>query len=1107
MRLLFLGFLGRTRRYSVVTGLLVLFLSSIVAAQESKAHDGWSPAGRVLEVGSESGYPPFAIANEAGEADGFSVDLFKSVTKVMGFQVRFRVGAWSELLSALERGEIDALPMVSYSEQREKSFDFTTPHTISYATVFARKGEGDISSETELKGKNIIVMNGGAPHDYLVDKDLSDNLTMVATVPDAMRLLSSGAGDFALVPRLVGLLVAKELELSNLEISGLMIPAYGRGHGFAVKDGDSELLAHLNQGLNIIKATGRYDEIYDKWFGVVDQRGVSRKDIYRYTIIIVGIFLVVLVVVLLFWSWSLNREVKKRRKAEEDMHELTEEYRDLYDNAPDMYVSVDAKTARVLQCNQTLADKTGYSRKEIVGSLIADLYHQDCLSERELVFAKFITTGTVVNAELMLKRRDGTPIPVILNISAIRNERGEIIQSRSSWRDISDRKEAELKRHASLKLLEAILESTGNGILVTSEYGNAIRSNSQFAKMWDIPAGMIETGDEKAMLAHVMEQLVDPQQFINGVEAQYSKHDEEMLDLLEFKDGRVFERSSCSMLTEGGLLGRVWSFYDISERNWLERDLLAAKEQAEAASLAKSEFFATMSHEIRTPLNGVLGMVDLLLVTELDDYQQKYAETIAISGGLLLTILNNILDFSKIEAGQLSLDKSPFDLREMLEEVTAVFIPQVQKQQLELAIYFMPPDLPTQLFGDSARIRQVLTNLIGNSCKFTKKGGVTLSVILKKESSDGFFLRFAVQDTGIGISKEQQQKLFQPFVQADSSTTRKYGGTGLGLVIVKRLVELMGGCMGLESKPGHGSTFWFDIVLGHYNKEPTLSYKPVEKVDKIDFSVNRPAVRFPDVQILVAEDFEINRDVILGMLNNMGCQVDWVENGQDASEVLKEKSYNLIFMDLHMPKIDGFQATAAIRQREKAAGLSSRIPIIALTADAMSGDREKCLASGMDDYIAKPYKAEDLVRIIHKWAHSTADNVEAVVVDEPSKADTESASGPIDHGVLETLRKDLGGDINLVLRKFLEKIPVTIKAIVVAVEGNDPTSLAESAHRLKGGGRTIGANEMADLCLELEKIGKGGDISRAMELVPRLVKLEKQVTKELHRVLNNGSGN
>jgi signal transduction histidine kinase/FixJ family two-component response regulator len=298
--------------------ILILFLPVIAFANHEKSQTESLP--KKLIVGSELDYFPFAMKNKKGEADGFSVDLFKAVVQVMEFEVKFRVGPWHEMRRALEQGEIDALPLVSYSKERDKVFDFTTPHTISYAAIFVRKGEATIDSEADLRDKKIITMHADAAHDYLVEYHITQHIHSVKTVSDALRLLASGQKDFAIVPRLVGLIIAKKLNLNNLEITGPNINAYGRGYGFAVKEGNEVLLAHLNQGLSIIKATGKYDEIYDKWFGIVDPRGISMETLYKYAAIMLSVFLMMLSVAFL-WSWSLKREIKQRQQAEDSLQQ------------------------------------------------------------------------------------------------------------------------------------------------------------------------------------------------------------------------------------------------------------------------------------------------------------------------------------------------------------------------------------------------------------------------------------------------------------------------------------------------------------------------------------------------------------------------------------------------------------------------------------------------------------------------------------------------------------------------------------------------------------------------------------------------------------------
>jgi signal transduction histidine kinase/CheY-like chemotaxis protein len=384
----------------------------------------------------------------------------------------------------------------------------------------------------------------------------------------------------------------------------------------------------------------------------------------------------------------------------------------------------------------------------------------------------------------------------------------------------------------------------------------------------------------------------------------------------------------------------------------------------ERASQAKSEFLATMSHEIRTPLNGVIGMTSLLRDTPLTAQQQGYVGTIQTSGETLLTLINDILDLSKIEAGQLTLERRSFDPRHLVEEVVAPFRGQAQARGLELRAQ-VDPAVPSVLVGDAGRLQQVLTNLVGNALKFTAQGAVEVWVAVVEESAEHVLLRIAVRDTGIGIAPEVQARLFAPFTQADASTTRRYGGTGLGLAISKRLVERMDGAIGVQSAVGQGSTFWVTLPLARG------AAGDVPPADWVELGPEAPAPRAAKSGrrgcILVAEDNAINRLVAVGLLESLGYAVETAEDGRQAVEAVGREAYDLVLMDVHMPELDGFAATAAIRRRERAAGGGRHLPIVALTADALAGDAEKSLAAGMDDHLTKPLTRERLASVVERW--------------------------------------------------------------------------------------------------------------------------------------------
>jgi PAS domain S-box-containing protein len=475
---------------------------------------------------------------------------------------------------------------------------------------------------------------------------------------------------------------------------------------------------------------------------------------------------------------------------------------------------------------------------------------------------------------------------------------------------------------------------------------------------------------------------------------------------------------------------------DVSEQRAARDAMQRAVESAQAASRAKSEFLANMSHEIRTPMNGILGMTELVLESTLDPEQRDDITLVKASADALLTIVNDILDFSKIEAGKLDLEEVPFGLRTLVRDTVRSMALRAQQKGLELRAE-VPANLPRTMKGDPGRLRQVLINLLGNAIKFTAHGSVTLSLTLAGETDDRCDIGFAVSDTGIGIPQDKQKLIFEAFSQVDGSTTRQYGGTGLGLTICRRLVILMQGDITLSSEPGRGSTFRFTVPLRHAATQ--LAASDDEPEAPMEAAAPAAAVAAPvasqdkdganGLRILLAEDNPVNQRLALRLLEKMGHRITLVDNGLDALERALQGGFDLILMDVQMPGLDGLTATRRIRQWE--VEHAGHVPIIAMTARAMQGDRERCLQAGMDDYLSKPIDSERLRQLVSRFHVEQA--------------------GPVLAWRGALLRLD--GDTALLLelaQLFIDDGPQLMRTLIDALDQDDLSGSQRAVHSLQG---------------------------------------------------------
>ncbi|MDQ4128228.1 MAG: PAS domain S-box protein [Actinomycetota bacterium] len=975
-------------------------------------------------------------------------------------------------------------------------------------------------------------------------------------------------------------------------------------------------------------------------------------------------------------------DVTERRRADRQLREAEELFRSAFDDAA-IGMALSGLDGRFTQVNRSLCGMLGYTEEELLCLTFKDITHPEDL-DQSTGRVEELLEGVVEGYQLENRylHAEGRTVWVSLSVSSVRDPEGSPLYLIAQMQDVTERKRAEKEILELNESLERRVEERTAELKESEErYSLVVEGSNDGIYDWDLLKGDIFWNDRLFEILGLSRQSFTPtlEAFLELVRPEDREEFSERLTA-HLEDGEEFEvefgirhaggeyrtcisRGKAQRDENGRPFRMAGAMMDITERKRAEEEirrlneslenrveertaqlqnaifeleragenLQRAKEEAESASRAKSEFLANMSHEIRTPMNGVIGMTDLLLDTPLSDEQKEYAGTIRLSGESLLSVINDILDFSKIEAGEMRLDNIGFDLRSAVEDVVAVLAERAYEKGLELAS-LVDHDVPTALEGDPGRIRQVLTNLVGNAIKFTEAGEVVLRAELIEADPEWATVRISVRDTGIGMTEEQQRRVFESFSQADASTTRRYGGTGLGLTISRQLVELMDGEIGVESGTGVGSTFFFTLPLrkqpgadtsgetgspadlggmrvlvvddNETNRrilreqifswgmrsgeaedgfvaleelraaakadtpydlaildmqmpgmdgvqlarsikaDPTVSTtrlvlltsigrrgdsegsrqtgieahltKPVrqsELYDTIATVMGTPSPAAPEEvpsvtpdgahqesspssgsRLLLAEDNPVNQEVAAKMLKRLGYRVDVAHNGLEALEAFTRNRYAAILMDVQMPEMDGYEATAEIRRREGGAG--RRTPIIAMTANAMQRDREKALATGMNDYLPKPVRGEELAKVLDRWvARGGAGDSEAAtngpLATEPN-ADTEDR--PLDPGVLAGLREL--GDAELLselARIFLDDTSSRLAALREAIEDGDAPAVERAAHTLKGSSGNMGATKMANICSRLQEAGASGDLSR----VPGL---PKALEEEFERV-------
>ncbi|MBN1887025.1 MAG: PAS domain S-box protein [Thermoflexales bacterium] len=928
-------------------------------------------------------------------------------------------------------------------------------------------------------------------------------------------------------------------------------------------------------------------------------------------------------------------EASTSRQAEIHLRESEERFRTAFEYAG-TGMSLTGLDGRFIQVNTTLCKMLGYSQAELLGVNFQSITLPDDRSigaeaRRQLL------AGEIPSAffEKRYLHKDGHSFWTHLTISLLRDRAGQPMHFVAQMQDITKRKKMEEALRESERRLAALYQEVQRekqyfeSLALNNPVATAVIDLDRHIVSWNPAAEKLLGYTPAEAIGHDIDKLVATDA-TRAEAVAYSRQSTEegarihAITQRRHKDGTLVdvELLSVPVVVEGKQAGVIAIYHDITE-------LQRARQEAEVANRTKSAFLATMSHEIRTPMNGVIGMTNLLLDTELTADQRDYAETVRASGEALLTIINDILDFSKIEAGRMELEKQAFDLHQCVESALDLIAPKAAEKGVELA-YLFDLHTPRLVIGDVTRVRQILINLLGNAIKFTERGEILVSVTSQPQAAD-YELHFMVQDTGIGIPPDRMDHLFKSFSQVDASTTRKYGGTGLGLVICQRLSQMMGGAMWVESDgvPGKGSLFHFTVRVeatlaperaDMYTEQPqlngrrvlivddnatnrriltaqTLAWKmlaaetasPLEALewirrgDSFDVAIldmhmpemdgltlaaemrryrdarslplimlsslgrrgtcaeatqfaaclakpvkqsqlhnalaqiftgqsimrtlepleaprfdTRLAERLP-MQVLLAEDNVTNQKLALHMLRKLGYRADVAGNGLEVLQALERQLYDVILMDVQMPEMDGLEATRHIRQKDLSGfgnltGLSAQPRIIAMTANAMQGDREMCLEAGMDDYVSKPVQIRELQSALERQGRAPADRVESVAELETPAVDWAVLDGL--HELQEAGKPDF---VQEVIGLYLAEAPALIGAIRQAIAGSVPGALRFAAHTLKGNSDSLGVKQVGAVSRELEKLGRNGTLEGATSLLAELENEFKRAILELDR--------
>ncbi|MBF0622945.1 MAG: transporter substrate-binding domain-containing protein [Magnetococcales bacterium] len=1086
--------------------------------------------------------PPQVFQDEDKTPRGIYVDLIQEIARQEGWQIQFVWGSWAQHLEALKQGQLDLITTIAYDVGRDKYIDYSQEPVVLVWGQIYQKNTLELNNILDLKGKKIAVMrNGlfGIRLSELCNKFQVDcEIMPVQGYRDAMHAVSEGHADAAAINSLFGYAFEHEFKVTR---SAIIYEPFGLR--FAAPEGaHSEILQTIDAYLKKWKADS--DSFYFNTLATYTETGRWTPPAWLRWLLISAAGLLILSSI-----WTLFIRAKKIELAR---------FKATLDRIQDCVFMFRPDDLQFIYVNNGAEIQVGFERHELLRMTPIDINPTLTLIKFQKILQPLIEKpGHPYVFETCHRHKNGQEVPVEMTVQFVSSKSGKP-RFVAVVRDLTERKKAEESQRKNMHWLETFNHLQDQLIApgVTKDKLSLITEKAvdtfklDFCRIWVINPGdscddciHLQGDDPKCQQQERCLHLITSEGRYTNIDGTHRRvpigafkigllafqketsfltnsvvtepriHDPEWarkLGLVSFAGYRLQDRNGCSV----GVFA-MFSKHPLSEdedamlrslgqsasqvivAGQVDQELLLAKEKAEIANEAKSAFLAAMSHEIRTPLNAILGMGEIIKDTKLTESQAWCLNTLNRSGEVLLALINDILDLSKIEAGQLVLEETAFDLHQSMKETVEIFSFTALEKGLQLELH-VDDKVPHWVQGDPTRLRQILLNLIGNAIKFTKEGGVTVHVAV----SSNDHVSFSVSDTGPGILEDKQEEIFQPFTQADTSTTRKHGGTGLGLTICQRLASLMGGRLHLKSKLGDGSQFTFLAPLTRIaSKSHPETVGDKKASELIEHVPHEPM----NINILLVDDTPENLMVIQAFLENTPCRLDIAKNGAEAVEKFINGVFDLVLMDIQMPVMDGYEATRKIRAWERDLAVDPT-PVIALTAHALQEEVKQIHDAGCDLHLTKPIRKKRLIETLREFSKNKRgmmplSETHSASCSEDIPLQSSAMCGAINKTRFEEFSEDCDGDIAPFLNVFLEKLPIRIKDITDSAKQGDHDAMAKAAHTLKGSAAVVGADRLVEMTLQFERMGKSAQTPKGEESLIAIMSEAEAVQSELEQVI------